>query len=100
MSLFEKFKFFSELTDELTKEKPTITITSNNALFCENYLSVKLFREDCIVIEFEDYDITISGNRLSIGYFTPASLSLSGNIKHMDYKFLKSEEVDEDYPEE
>ncbi len=100
MSIFEKLKTISDVTDELTKEKPTVTVTGDYGVICESYKSVRLFREDCIVIEFEDYDINISGTGLSIGFFTPAMLSLSGKIKHMEYISSAHGEVDEHNLEE
>ena len=93
MSLFEKLKVISEVTDELTKDKPTVTITENFSVVCENYESVRLFQEDCIIIEFKDYDVNISGSGLAISFFTPGRLSLSGEIKYMEYIEAGVEEV-------
>ena len=94
MSLFDKFKILSDVADDLTKEKPTITLKGNNLLSCENYKSVRLFQDACIVIEFADYDVNVTGQSLVIQSFTPAVLSLSGKITTIEYSTSQIGEVD------
>ena len=96
MSIFDKLKTISSFADELTKDEPNVVVRGDYSVFCENYKSVRLFREDCIIIEFKDYVLNISGSSLVIGYFTPAALSLTGKISHMEYIGSATEEGDED----
>lgn len=92
MSVVEKIKVVSEVAVEITKEKPRLTFISNNLVTAENYTSLKQFDGECILIEFADYCVKLSGSSLVIESFTLARITLGGQIMEMSFILPGSED--------
>jgi sporulation protein YqfC len=93
MSVVEKIKAVSEVAGEITKEKPRLTFISNNLVTAENYTSLKHFDSNCMLIDFSDYCIKLSGMELIIESFTPGRITLGGKIREMIFVMPGSEDV-------
>jgi len=85
MSVLNKIKEITENAENLAKEKPVVTITSDSYMQLENYNSLKLFNDDKVLIKMEDFDLYILGENLVIDFFSPSRLILSGKIKTISY---------------
>jgi len=85
MSVLDRLKSVSSAAEELTKDKPKIVLKENTCLVAEGYASVKLFGEDSMILEFEEFDLHIEGTNLYIESFSPMKLILWGNIESLTY---------------
>lgn len=85
MSVLNKIKEITENAENLAKEKPVVTITSDSHMLIENYISLKLFTDDKLLVEMDDFDLYVCGARLVIDFFSPSRLMLRGEIRSMTY---------------
>lgn len=85
MSVLNKIKEITENAENLAKEKSVVTITSDSHMLIENYISLKLFTDDKLLVEMDDFDLYVSGAGLVIDFFSPSRLMLRGEIRSIAY---------------
>ncbi|MBO5008712.1 MAG: YabP/YqfC family sporulation protein [Clostridia bacterium] len=85
MSVLDKIKDITDTVEALTKENTVVTITGDVHMIIENYISIKLFSEDKLLVELDGFDLLVSGKGLVIEFFSPSRLVLTGTIKNISY---------------
>lgn len=85
MSVLKKIKEVTEDMERLAKEKPQVTITSDSVMLVENYKSIKMFTEDKLLLDLEDFYMYVCGSKLVIKFFSPSRLIVCGAIRSISY---------------
>ena len=85
MSVLNKFKNIIEAVEEFPKEKSQIILTENHHADIENYRLLKLFERDRAIVTFDSFELCITGENLTVEYFSPSRLAICGNIKSVSY---------------
>jgi sporulation protein YqfC len=96
MSVVDKFKSMTDSVSQFTKEEPKVTIERDTKMIIESYKSLKLFSDNEMLVELENYNILVIGTDLIIEFFSPARLILKGKIKsatYMSYGEIPKEEL-------
>ncbi len=85
MSVLNKIREVTEDIERLSREKLTITVTSDCAMIVENYKSVKFFTDEKLLLEAKDLYIYICGSKLEMKFFSSSRIVVTGNIKSISY---------------
>lgn len=62
-----------------------ITMTGNTELIVENYRSICLFEENCIIIALKRHKLRIEGKRLEILYYREDEIRIRGCIDQLQF---------------
>jgi sporulation protein YqfC len=82
---------FLKLTERLSLPKDLvygeclITMTGNTELTIENYRSICLFEETCIVIALKHDRLLVQGSRLEILYYREDEIKIKGRISGLQF---------------
>lgn len=82
---------FERLTERLSLPRDfvygecLITMTGNTELIIENYRSICLFEENCIVIALKRHKLCVEGRRLEILYYREDEIRIKGTIDQLRF---------------
>lgn len=82
---------FIRLTERLSLPKDfvygecLITMTGNTEMTIENYRSICLFEETCIVIALKHGRLCVQGSRLEVLYYGEDELKIKGRISGLQF---------------
>lgn len=62
-----------------------VTITGNTDAFVENYRGILEYSEELILLQGKTCQISITGRKLSIDYYTNEDMKISGYIEYIRY---------------
>lgn len=93
MSVINKIRELTSTIEEIAKEKPVVTLISDNRLLAENYSSLKLFESGQIILNMGKTDLVVSGKEMSIDFFSSARLIVSGTFNSVCYLSGEKEEL-------
>lgn len=85
MSVFGKIPKAVEAIREFDREKPVVSIESDENLTIENYRTIRAFTESEISVDFDEFFMSIEGEGLVMNSFTPNLIKISGRILKVSY---------------
>lgn len=85
MSVFDKISKAVDGIKNFDEEKPVMTVESDNVIVIENYKTIRLFTDSEIGIDFDEFIMSITGEKLVINKFTPNVIKISGRICTIGY---------------
>jgi len=94
MSVFEKITDIHSAVENFIKEKPIVAIESNVSVVVENYLTIRYFCCESIIIVFDNFELSIFGNELSIEYFSPMKILIKGTVLKLEYNNMTEGKID------
>ena len=85
MSVFGKIPEVVADIKNFDTEIPLMTIESDNKINIENYKTIRLFTDEEISIDFDDFCLSIEGKGLVINDFSASAINISGKVTKISY---------------
>jgi len=70
----------------LQDNKNKIIIFDNNIYIC-NYIDIKSFDENKIIISIKDKNVTINGKNITIKKLTKDEILINGNLENIEFRW-------------